>query len=164
MAGGHTFSNSPVACAVGQTVIDVIRSEDVLTSVERRGAELGRRLREVAEEFPYVGDVRGVGFMWGIELVTDRESLSPPDPSLEVTGKVVATAASHGLVVYPSRACHDGVNGDAVMVAPPLTISEAEMDELIQRLRATLQALRPFFAGAVFGAGKTKMQEEKRKS
>jgi adenosylmethionine-8-amino-7-oxononanoate aminotransferase len=62
---GHTFTNSPLACAAGIATIEVIEEEGLLQRVTERGAWLGERLRALQQEFPFVGDVRGIGYMWG---------------------------------------------------------------------------------------------------
>ena len=99
-------------------------------------------------EFPFVGDVRGLGYMWGLEFVADPGTAVPPDPALDVTAKAVAAAAASRLIVYPARFCADGTRGDAVLIGPPLTATDEELDELLTRLRATLATLAPLFPGA----------------
>jgi adenosylmethionine-8-amino-7-oxononanoate aminotransferase len=151
MPAGHTFTNSPLACAAGVATIEVLEEEDVLARVTERGTWLGERLRALRAEFPFVGDVRGVGYMWGLELVADPVTAAPPDPGRDITGKAIAAAAEHRLIVYPAHSCIDGTRGDAFIVAPPLTSTDEELGELLARLRATLSSLRPLFR-AVPGA------------
>ena len=139
---GHTFTNSPMACAAGVATIEVIEEEDLLRRVTERGAELGKQLRELQQEFPFVGDVRGLGYMWGLEFVADPATAAPPDPALNVTAQAIAAAAENRLIVYPAANCADGVAGDAFIVAPPLTSTDEELCELLIRLRATLVSLR----------------------
>ena len=143
MQAGHTFTNSPLACAAGVATIEVIEEEHLLKRVAERGAWLGRQLRALQPEFPFVGDVRGIGYMWGLEFVADPATAAPPDPALDVTGQAIAAAAANRLIVYPAYSCVDGVQGDAFIVAPPLTSTDEELDELLIRLRATLVSLRP---------------------
>ena len=112
-----------------------------------RGAWLGERLRALPADFPFVGDVRGVGYMWGLEFVADPATAAPPDPALDVTAKAVAAAAASRLIVYPARFCVDGTRGDAVLIGPPLTATDEELEELLTRLHATLAALAPLFTG-----------------
>jgi 4-aminobutyrate aminotransferase-like enzyme len=129
----------------------VLEDERVLERVTRRGAELGAQLTALRDEFPFLGDVRGLGYMWGLELVADPETAEPPDPALDVTGKAVAAAADSRLIVYPARFCADGARGDAFLVAPPLTSTDEELAELLTRLRAALASLRPLFAASLEG-------------
>ena len=142
MPGGHTFTNSPLACAAGIATIEVLSEPGVLARVAERGAWLGSQLRALRAEFPFVGDVRGIGYMWGLELVANLASAAPFDPALDVTSQAVAAARASQLIVYPARFCADGASGDAFLVAPPLTATDEELAELLARLRATLMALR----------------------
>jgi len=148
MGGGHTFTNAPLACAAGIATIEVLEEERILPRVADRGAWLGSRLRAMAAEFPFVGDVRGRGYLWGLEFVADPATAAPPDPSLDVTAKAVVAAADSRLIVYPARFCVDGTRGDAILIGPPLTATDEELEELISRLRAALAALRPLFPAA----------------
>ena len=145
MPAGHTFTNAPLACAAGVATIEVLEEERVLPRVSERGRWLGERLRALQDDFAFVGDVRGVGYMWGLEFVADPATAAPPDPALDVTAKAVAAAADSGLIVYPARCCIDGTRGDAFLVAPPLTATDEELAELLIRLRATLVRLRALF-------------------
>jgi len=145
MPAGHTFTNAPLACAAGIATIEVLDEEHVLPRVTAKGGWLGERLRELRAEFPFVGDVRGLGYMWGLEFA-DPVTAAPPDPALDVTGKAIAAAAAHRLILYPAQFCADGTAGDAFLLAPPLTATDEEIDELLVRLRVTLASLRPLFA------------------
>jgi 4-aminobutyrate aminotransferase-like enzyme len=145
MTGGHTFTNAPLACAAGIATIEALEEERVLDRVADRGAWLGSRLRELQAEFPFVGDVRGAGYMWGVEFVADPATAEPPDPALDVTAKAVAAAVASRLIVYPARYCVDGTRGDAILIGPPLTATDEELEELLTRLHATLTKLTPLF-------------------
>jgi adenosylmethionine-8-amino-7-oxononanoate aminotransferase len=148
MTAGHTFTNAPLACAAGIATIEALEEEDLLARVADRGAWLGERLRALAAEFPFVGDVRGLGYMWGLEFVADPATAEPPDPALDVTAKAIAAAAASRLIVYPARFCVDGTRGDAILIGPPLTATDEELAELLTRLRATLVTLSPLFPKA----------------
>jgi 4-aminobutyrate aminotransferase-like enzyme len=134
-----------MACAAGIATIEVLEEEHLLQRVTERGARLGEQLRSLQREFPFVGDVRGIGYMWGLEFVTDPATAAPPDPALGITAKAIAAAAESRLIVYPASSCADGTAGDAFIVAPPLTSTDEELAELLVRLRATLLSLRPLF-------------------
>ena len=148
MTAGHTFTNAPLACAAGIATIEALEEEDILPRVAGQGAWLGSRLRALQSEFPFVGDVRGLGYMWGLEFVADPATAEPPDPALNVTAKAVAAAAASRLIVYPARFCVDGTRGDAILIGPPLTATDEELEELLTRLRATLVTLAPLFPEA----------------
>jgi adenosylmethionine-8-amino-7-oxononanoate aminotransferase len=85
-----------------------------------------------------IGDVRGLGLLRGVELVADRQTLEPFDPELRVTTRLVEAARHRGLLVYPAALGINGQSGDAIVVAPPLIISETEIKELVARLREAL--------------------------
>jgi adenosylmethionine-8-amino-7-oxononanoate aminotransferase len=85
-----------------------------------------------------IGDVRGLGLLQGIELVADRQTLGPFDPELRVTARLVEAARHRGLLVYPAALGINGRAGDAIVVAPPLVISETDLTELVIRLRRAL--------------------------
>jgi adenosylmethionine-8-amino-7-oxononanoate aminotransferase len=150
MSAGHTFTNAPLACAAGIATIEVLDEEHVVDRVAAKGGWLGGRLRALAAEFPFVGDVRGRGYLWGLEFVADPVTAAPPEPALDITAQVVAAAAASRLIVYPARFCVDGTRGDAILIGPPLTATDEELDELLTRLRATLDALAPLFPGAAY--------------
>jgi adenosylmethionine-8-amino-7-oxononanoate aminotransferase/uncharacterized protein YhfF len=146
MSAGHTFTNAPLACAAGIATIETLEEERLVERVARRGAQLGEELRALQAEFPFLGDVRGAGYLWGLEFVADPATAAPPDPALDVTAKTIAAAAASRLIVYPARFCVDGSRGDAILIGPPLTATDEELHELLVRLRATLTALSPLFA------------------
>jgi adenosylmethionine-8-amino-7-oxononanoate aminotransferase len=146
MSAGHTFTNAPLACAAGIATIETLEEERLVERVARRGAQLGEEMRALQAEFPFLGDVRGAGYLWGLEFVADPVTAAPPDPALDITAKTIAAAAASRLIVYPARFCVDGTRGDAVLIGPPLTATDEELHELLVRLRATLTALRPLFA------------------
>ena len=145
MSAGHTFTNAPLACAAGIATIETLEEEHLVERVARRGTQLGEELRALQADFPFLGDVRGAGYLWGLEFVADPATAAPPDPALDVTAKTIAAAATSRLIVYPARFCVDGTRGDAVLIGPPLTATDEELHELLVRLRATLTALRPLF-------------------
>jgi adenosylmethionine-8-amino-7-oxononanoate aminotransferase len=85
-----------------------------------------------------VGDIRGVGMFWGIELVRDRATRTPYDPDSRVITKVLAAAMRHGLFVYPASGMAGKAGGDTVMVTPPFVIGEAEIEYIVHNLRTAL--------------------------
>jgi adenosylmethionine-8-amino-7-oxononanoate aminotransferase len=102
------------------------------------GARLGSQIKEELSGHPMVGDIRGVGMFWGIELVRDRATHTPYDPALRVTTKVLAAAMARGLFVYPSMGMAGKAGGDAVMVTPPFVIDDADIAYIVDNLRAAM--------------------------
>jgi len=137
---GHTFSHHPVACAVGLAVLEYMRKNRLVEQCSKRGEYLLKRLEEL-KLFPFVGDVRGRGLMTAIEFVKDRKTKEPFPRSAKFTEKVIDSAFENGLVLYPGTGFVDGVNGDMVMVGPPLIIQEDQIDEIMEILKKTFSKI-----------------------
>jgi adenosylmethionine-8-amino-7-oxononanoate aminotransferase len=133
---GHTFTHHPVACAVGLAVLGYLQEEHLVKRAEERGIQLLKQLEEL-RAFPFVGDIRGKGLLTAIEFVKNQKTKEPFARSLKVAEKVIDLAFANGLVLYPGTGFVDGVNGDLVMVGPPLIIEESQIGELIEILKRT---------------------------
>lgn len=134
----HTYIGHPVACAAALAVQRVIQRDHLLDAVRRQGEGLRQRLFTAFGEHPHVGDLRGRGLFWGIELVADRDTKEPFDPALKLYAKVRARAMAQGLMVYPMGGTIDGRRGDHVLVAPPFIVSDDELDMIVERLRRAI--------------------------
>lgn len=135
---GHTYSQNPLSCAIGNTVLDYIRKHDLV----RRSAEMGDHLLKQMQslyEIPIVGDVRGLGLFCGVELVRDRQSKAPFDPESKVNALITNKAFEKGLIVYPGSGGVDGIHGDHVLVAPPFIITQEQIRELVTVLQESIQ-------------------------
>ncbi len=137
---GHTYSANPLSCAVGLAVTRYVQEHGLIERAASVGSELGDRLRSLREAHGLVGDVRGVGLLWGLELVAD-EAGNPFPPHAAVAVRLVAEAKRRGLLIYPALTGASGRPGDAVLVAPPLTISPEELDLLLSLLDDALSAV-----------------------
>ncbi len=137
---GHTFSHHPVACAVGLSVLRFIEERNLVAECPQKGDYLLKRLEEL-KAFPFVGDVRGKGLMTAIEFVKDQETKEPFPRSERLTERVIDLAFENGLVLYPGTGFVDGINGDMVMVGPPLIIEKSQIDEIMDLLKKTLSQL-----------------------
>jgi len=137
---GHTYLGHPVACAAALAVQRVIRRDDLLAACRRMGQALDDRLRERFGAHPHVGDIRGRGLFRAIELVADRASKQSFDPALKLHARIKQEAMSRGLLVYPMGGTIDGQRGDHVLLAPPFTVSPAELDEIVGRLGEAVDA------------------------
>lgn len=137
---GHTFMGHAAACAGALAVQNAIRERGLLGAVRERGAGLEERLRARFAAHPHVGDIRGRGLFWTLELVLDREAKAPFDPALGVHARVKAEAMLRGLTCYPMPGCVDGRRGDHVLLAPPFVISESQLDELVEKLAPAIDA------------------------
>jgi adenosylmethionine-8-amino-7-oxononanoate aminotransferase len=137
---GHTFSHHPVACAVGLAALQFMMEKNLVEQCARRGEYLLKRLEKL-KVFPFVGDVRGKGLMTAIEFVKDQKTKEPFPRTNKFTERVIDLAFENGLVLYPGTGFVDGVNGDTVMVGPPMIIEEAQIDEIIDILEKTFSKM-----------------------
>jgi 4-aminobutyrate aminotransferase-like enzyme len=115
-----------------------MKREDLVARASALGVVLHEALASLSQEIDMIGDVRGLGLLQGVELVADRQTLEPFDPKLRVTARLVEAARHRGLLVYPAALGINGQAGDAVVVAPPLIISETDIGELITRFGEAL--------------------------
>ncbi|PPQ16090.1 aspartate aminotransferase family protein [Bradyrhizobium sp. AC87j1] len=131
---GHTYLAHPLACAAALAVQEVIREDGLLERVKERGKQLEQRLTERFGNHRHVGDIRGRGLFWAIELVADRASRASFDPALKLNQKIKAEAFANGLGCYPGGGTVDGVRGDHVLLAPPYIASAEEIDLIVDKL------------------------------
>ena len=128
-AHGYTYSGHPVSAAVALANLDIIESENLVANAARVGARLHAGMRSALGEHPNVGEIRGEGMIMAVEFVADRISKEAFDPALAVHKAVSAEAARLGLIVRPLPSA-----GAAVALSPPLCLSEAEADTVVEIL------------------------------
>ncbi|HUL47663.1 MAG TPA: aminotransferase class III-fold pyridoxal phosphate-dependent enzyme, partial [Steroidobacteraceae bacterium] len=121
---GHTYSGHTTACAAALAVQRIIRREGLLARVHSRGEALRGELRRALAPFAEVGDVRGRGYLIGIELVEDRATRQPFPAERALSQAVGRHAFEDGLIVYPCAGNVGGVRGDTIIIAPPFNASE----------------------------------------
>ena len=138
---GHTYLAHPLACAAALQVQQVIRDEQLLDRVKERGRQLEQRLTERFGNHRHVGDIRGRGLFWAIELVADRARRTPFDPALKLNQKIKAAAFANGLGCYPSGGTMDGRRGDHVMLAPPYIATPDEIDLIVEKLGSAVDVV-----------------------
>jgi adenosylmethionine-8-amino-7-oxononanoate aminotransferase len=140
---GFTYNAHPISLAAGRAVLRRVRVENLVEAADsgRAGTvaavfkEALSRLRE--EEA--VGDVRGIGLLWGVEFVADRASKSPFPAEQNFSGRVAAAALKRGLLVYPMQGSVDGVSGDHLLVAPPAVITPEQIAWSVDELAASIR-------------------------
>lgn len=137
---GHTYQAHPMACAAALAVQEVIEREDLLANVNAMGARLEAGLTERLGNHRHVGDIRGRGLFWAIELVQDRASKAVFDPALNINERVKREAYARGLGCYPMGGTLDGRQGDHVLLAPPYNVTHEEMDMILDRFGAAVEA------------------------
>jgi adenosylmethionine-8-amino-7-oxononanoate aminotransferase len=138
----YTYSSHPTACAVADRVLEIMEREHLVERAAEMGARLGAQLKEELSGHPMVGDIRGTGMFWGVEMVRDRVSRAPYPAAMKVASRVVSAGLKRGLFVYPATGMARP-GGDAVMVTPPFVIGTDEIEYIVSRLRATLDDVHP---------------------
>lgn len=138
---GHTYLGHPMACAAALAVQQVIRRDGLVAKVRDDGVAFGAMLAKALGDHPHVGDIRGRGFFWGVELVADRASKAPFDPALKVNAILKQDAMARGLLCYPFGGTVDGRQGDHVLLAPPYIATRDHLQEIVARLAASVDAV-----------------------
>ncbi|MDQ3964944.1 MAG: aspartate aminotransferase family protein [Actinomycetota bacterium] len=133
----NTFSGNPAACAVAVKNLEIMEDEDLCG----RAAVLGKRLREELTELkdhPNVGDLRGKGLLFGIELVEDKESKQPV--RTHMMDKVISTCKERGLILRYNRDTTPGVN-NVLALAPPLSITDEDFEFIVETVKGSFEQL-----------------------
>ncbi|MDV5045609.1 aspartate aminotransferase family protein [Vibrio diabolicus] len=136
---GHTFMAHPVACAAAVATIETIFQDDLLTAVNQQSVLLRNELASALAHLPYIGDIRGKGLFFGIELVADKESKAPLSKTTLADKRIKHRAMENGLMCYPMGGTIDGVNGHHILLAPPFIVQPHHIDELVGKLSLTLK-------------------------
>jgi adenosylmethionine-8-amino-7-oxononanoate aminotransferase len=136
---GHTYTGHATACAGALAVQRIVRKRGLLARVRERGAGLEARLRARFGSHVHIGDIRGRGLFWALELVEDRPSKRPFNAQRRISARLKLQALENGLMCYPMAGTVDGVSGDHVVLAPPYIISEAQLDELADKLARSIE-------------------------
>ncbi len=124
---GHTFAGNPLACATGLAVLDYFEQRHLLEHVAETGPYLAAKLRALRDDFSAIVDVRGIGLWWGVEFAPNNPTGQARD---DVGRRIERAAREHGLVVRGAP--------DMVSVAPPLTITHGQIDDMVERLRLAI--------------------------
>lgn len=135
---GYTYAGNPLACAAGLAVIEEIERQGMVANAAAMGDVLLSRLEDLKQRYPIIGDVRGKGLLTAFEFVSDRHSMAPLPASLSAHARFVDIAYEKGLIVY-SRRTRGGVDGDHILVCPPMIVNENQIDEIIDMLDASLR-------------------------
>ncbi len=140
---GHTYLGHAVACAAALAVQRVIVRDGLVAQVQARGQTLNGLLHQVFANHPHVGDIRGRGLFWGLELVADRASRQCFDPALKLHARVKREAMVRGLMCYPMGGTVDGHCGDHILLAPPFIASEDDLARMVELLQQAINASQP---------------------
>ena len=139
-AHGFTYAGNPLACAAGLAVINEIDAGQLLENAATMGMLLKRKLIDLTQNYPFIGDVRGMGLLLAFELVSDRASMTPLPAGLNAYQRLVDLAYDRGLIIY-SRRTRNGIEGDHFLVCPPMIVTEEQVVETVDKLNASLTDL-----------------------
>ncbi|MDH6255099.1 adenosylmethionine-8-amino-7-oxononanoate aminotransferase [Aurantimicrobium minutum] len=133
---GHTYSNNPLGSAISLAVLEYMDRNNILDNVNDRGRELHQGLLKLEKQFDFVADVRGKGLLWGFEFVRDKTTKEAPNPKENISSSFVDECFNQGLIVYPA-----GIAplNNAIILSPPLIISQQEISKLLNRLESSLE-------------------------
>jgi adenosylmethionine-8-amino-7-oxononanoate aminotransferase len=137
---GHTYMAHPVACAAGLAVVKIIKEDRLVERVRTQGVKLRQRMDARFGNHPHVGDVRGRGLFHAIELVKDRGTKDAFDPGLQLHERIKVECMARGLLAYPMAGTIDGRKGNHMILAPPYTVTDAEIDAIVERLGDSVDA------------------------
>lgn len=137
---GGTFSHHAVGAAAGLATLRILKREHLIENSAAMGSVLEKALRDELGSHPNIGDIRGRGLFWGLEIVKNRETKEPFPYSEGVARRLWNRAFALGLVIYYSTGCADGQNGDVIMLGPPLIINEDQIGEMVGILRDAVYA------------------------
>ncbi|ESY13619.1 aspartate aminotransferase family protein [Mesorhizobium sp. C386A] len=132
---GYTYSGHPISAAAANAVLDIVEREDLAGQSARKGAYLLARLKAEFAQNPIVGEVRGIGMLAALEFVADRGTKASFDPDLKVGARISQAARDRGLI---ARAMP---HGDILGFAPPLVMTEAEIDEMVGIAKAAVDSV-----------------------
>jgi 4-aminobutyrate--pyruvate transaminase len=126
---GFTASGHPVGCAIALKSIDLILNGGLMQQVRDGAPRMQAGLAEIAKH-TNIGELRGVGYMWALEAVRDKDTKTPFEGHLSVSERIANTCTDHGLICRPL--------GQSIVLCPPFILSDAEMDEMFEKLQAAL--------------------------
>ncbi|HKH33294.1 MAG TPA: aminotransferase class III-fold pyridoxal phosphate-dependent enzyme, partial [Beijerinckiaceae bacterium] len=132
-----TYSGHPVCCAVGLRNVEIIESEGLVERAAVKGPQLLAALERELGDLPKVGEVRGLGMMYGVELVADKATKAP---ALGVGVKVAREAMARGLMLRARPGSADPATGDTICLCPPLSTPDDILDSIPKTLRESIAA------------------------
>ena len=140
---GFTYNAHPISVAAGNAVLRYLTAKNLVDAadssrVESPAAKFKQALGGLRDE-EYVGDVRGIGLLWGVEFVADKNTKAPFPPDLAFSSKVGAAASKRGLLVYPMQGSVDGIAGDHILLAPPAVIGQEQIAWAVGQLRLSIR-------------------------
>lgn len=140
---GFTYNAHPISLAAGRAVLRHLGEKKLVEAADssRAGtpAALFKKALERLRDEESVGDVRGIGLLWGVEFVADKASKRPFPAERNFAGRVGGAALKRGLLVYPMQGSVDGVSGDHLLLAPPAVINAEQIAWSVEQLAAAIR-------------------------
>jgi len=138
---GHTWDGAPLPCAAGLAVLDVLDSRNLVVRVRGRGPQLRDELAAALAGAAIVHDVRGRGYLLGVELVDPRDGQSFLPAGFDAAHRAEDLAFEEGLMVRGTHATSDGYTGDEILLAPAYISSDAELEQMVERFARAIKRL-----------------------
>jgi 4-aminobutyrate aminotransferase-like enzyme len=129
-----TFGGNPITSVAARAVIEVIEEENLLENTHVVGGYFRKKLEELQQKYPLIGDVRGMGMMQALELVKDRQT---KEPAAQEANQIMERTRANGLLVGKG-----GLYSNTIRMAPPMNISKADVDEGIRLLDKSFSEVR----------------------
>ncbi len=141
---GFTYNAHPVSVAAGRAVLRRIRAQNLVRVADSNAPEgtAGWALKSALEslrDLDVVGDVRGLGMLWGVEFVSNKKTKAPFPPEKNFAGLVGQACLRRGLLVYSMQGCVDGTAGDHLLIAPPAVITAEQIGWAAEQIRAAIK-------------------------
>lgn len=164
---GFTYNAHPISLAAGSAVLRHLQSTNLIEAADSGRADSAashfKQALETLGKEKSVGDVRGIGLLWGVEFVADKKTKQPYPPDHGFSSRVAAAAMKRGLLVYPMQGSMDGNSGDHLLLAPPAVITQEQIQWSAEQLsQAIREAEAQPSAGAVPAAVKQASRPRKR--
>jgi adenosylmethionine-8-amino-7-oxononanoate aminotransferase len=135
---GHTYVGHPTACAAALAVLTKLTDGGLVEQSAIMGDKLQDALQQAFGQHPNIGDIRGRGLFRGIEIVEDRDTKRPFDPSRAIHKSIKKEAFEAGLACYPMGGTVDGKSGDHILLAPPFILQDTHIDEIVTKLEIAI--------------------------
>ncbi len=139
----HTFAAMPAACAAATEVLRILREENLVAAAQQKGALLGECLQEHLGQHPFVAEARGLGLLWAVEIVANRETLEPFPLTARITDRVIAEGLRRGVSYYCGGT---GKFRDIICMGPAFIITEAEIEHCVSVLTQSIDAVLDGFS------------------
>ncbi len=144
---GFTYSSHPISLAAGRAVLNHIKQHDLVNAADSdHSGTIAAKLKDglrALQGLATVGDVRGIGLLWAVEFVADKDSKTPYPTNRNFSGLVAQAATDRGLLVYPGQGCAGADRGDHILLAPPAVISPEQVDWACEQLRQAISEATP---------------------